>query len=512
MSEQGSFQVTASAGPAQALERTRRPDPCTVVIFGAAGDLTQRKIIPALYNLCLDGAPNEKLAVIGFARKAMTRDEFRTSVRETTGKFSRRKPDETVWPKFSNSLDYITGAFDSAEDFQKLKAKLAEADKNFGTAGNRVFYLSTPANMFPPILQNLKAAGLIYADASPGKAPWSRVIIEKPFGTDLATANELQGVVDACLDESQCYRIDHYLGKETVQNVLVLRYGNSIFEELWNRKYIDHVEITAAEELNVGNRARFYDQTGVIRDIVQNHLFQVMTLVAMEAPVSFAADEIRDEKAQVLRSLRPLPEDQITQNVVIGQYKGYHAEEGVKPGSRTPTYVAMKVMIDNWRWQGVPFYLRAGKCMTKRLTEVAIHFRQIPLCLFGKQDACQIIDQNVLAIRIQPDEGISLRFVSKVPGDELAVGNVLMDMSYSKAFNKAIAEAYERLIVDCMRGDATLFARSDEVNWSWRFCSPLIQALETRKDIPIPSYERGTAGPMEADKLIARDGRRWRSL
>ena len=341
--------------------------------------------------------------------------------------------------------------------------------------------------------------------------PFQRVIIEKPFGRDLASARALNELLGEYVDESQTFRIDHYLGKETVQNILVFRFGNSIFEPLWNRKYIDHVQITAAESIGVEKRGRFYDANGVLRDIVQNHLLQVLSLCAMEAPTSFGADDVRDAKLQVFRSLRPIVGPGIAKDVVRAQYRGYRQEEGVSADSVTPTFTAMKVMVDNWRWQGVPFYLRAGKHLADRRTEVSIHFQPIPLCLFSREEACQMFEPSVLILRIQPEEGISLRFMAKVPGEHIAVDTVAMNMSYADTFRKPLSEAYERLLVDCMKGDATLFARRDAVEQAWTFITPILEEWSADQT-DIATYEPGSDGPKEAHELLARDGRRWRGL
>jgi glucose-6-phosphate 1-dehydrogenase len=496
----------------QGLPIRREPttEPCALVIFGANGDLSRRKLVPALYNLMVDGALPKPIAIIGMDRRNVTPDEFRASLHESTGQFSRRQPiDSMTWNGFAAALDFTSGTFDDAKSYDRLKKMLEGTDRDRGTRGNRIFYLATPPQFFQVIIENLHAHGLLHRESTSPHEPFCRVIIEKPFGRDLLSAQALNELLAAYLDESQIFRIDHYLGKETVQNILVFRFGNSIFEPLWNRKYIDHVQIDAAESIGVEKRGRFYDSTGVLRDVAQNHLLQVLALSTMEPPTSFDADDVRDEKMQVFRALRPIHGAEVRTDVVRAQYRGYRNEEGVSPDSRTPTYVAMKVLIDNWRWQGVPFYLRAGKRLAAKRTIVSVHFQPVPLCLFPHLEACQMLEPNVLTLRIQPHEGVSLRFVAKVPGEQLAVGNVRMNMSYADAFHKPISEAYERLLLDCMRGDATLFMRRDGVEQAWRFVTPILEEWDAESRAPIPQYEPGSMGPPEADELIARDGRRW---
>jgi glucose-6-phosphate 1-dehydrogenase len=495
--------------PGPPLLKTARPEPCALVIFGAFGDLSRRKLVPALYNLMADGALPNPFAIIGLGRAAMTVDEFRAGLRESTAQFSRRQPiDSRTWDAIAAALDFVSGRFEDPKTYIALKERLAAADRDRGTRGNRIFYLATPPEYFPLILENLHRNGLLHKLSS-RREPFCRVIIEKPFGRDLHSGQALNELVAAYLDESQTFRIDHYLGKETVQNILVFRFGNSIFEPIWNRKYIDHVQIVAAESIGIEGRGQFYDKTGVLRDVVQNHLLQVLAFSAMEPPTSFAADDIRDEKAQVFRALRPIVGAEVSTHVVRAQYRGYREEAGVSPDSRTATYAALTLMIDNWRWQGVPFYLRTGKQLGAKRTDVSIHFQSVPLCLFGQMEACQILEPCVLTLRIQPHEGISLRFVAKVPGDQLSVCNVLMNMTYDEAFHTTISDAYERLLLDCMRGDATLFMRRDGVEEAWRFVTPILEAWDADARSPVPQYEPGTMGPPEADELIARDGRRW---
>jgi len=504
--------VAAEKIPGSPLLQELKAEPCAVVIFGVTGDLSKRKLIPALYNLMADRMLPEKFAVVGLTRGDDGPDQLRERFHESTAALGRRKSvDPETWKKFAAVLDFVNGRIDDPKAYTDLKAQLAVVDRKRGTQGNRIFYLATPPELFPVILKQLRESGLIYRTTGNGPSPFSRVVIEKPFGHDLASAHALNQLVGESLDETQTFRIDHYLGKETVQNILVFRYANSIFEPVWNRKHIDHVEITQAETIGVEKRGRFYDKTGVVRDIVQNHLLQVLALCAMEPPVSFGADDVRSEKVQVLRSLRPLTGPDVKRQVVRAQYEGYRKEEGVSPDSRTPTYVAMKVLIDNWRWQGVPFYLRAGKKLAQQITEVSIHFQSVPLYLFPQKKNCQHVEPNVLTLRIQPQEGISLRFVTKVPGDHLSVGNVHMNMSYADTFGKSLSEAYERLLLDCMRGDATLFARRDEVEEAWRFVTPILEAWEKDPD-PVNVYPPASSGPKEADELISADGRSFTKL
>ena len=491
-------------------EPAARPEPCAMVIFGASGDLTRRKLVPALYQLAADNQLPECFRIIGFARSKKSPEEFRRELHEGISQFARNQPpDNSLWDNFSPDIEYHQGDYDDLSAFQSLRERLQRMNETCSVGNNRLFYLATPPALYQTILGNLDAAGLIH---EPNKAPWSRVIIEKPFGRDLDSARSLNNFLAKTMDESQVYRIDHYLGKETVQNILVFRFANAIFEPLWNRNHIDHIQITAAETVGVEHRGAFYDETGVLRDFVQNHLLEVMTLCAMEQPVSFQADDIRDEKVKVLRSLKPLFGDGVRKDVVLGQYDGYCAEKDIGPDSRTPTYAALKVMVDNWRWQGVPFYLRTGKRLANRVTEVAIHFRSIPLCLFGKDEICQRLEPNVLTLRIQPEEGIRLKFGCKTPGDNLDVSNVLMDFGYARAFSKQPPDAYERLLVDAMRGDATLFARRDAVEYAWAFVTPILEASENNTAAPVALYAPGAQGPKEADALLVREGRLWDSL
>jgi glucose-6-phosphate 1-dehydrogenase len=494
------------------MHRGPAPEPCALVIFGATGDLTARKLVPAIYNLARSGGLPARFAVVGFARRPKDDDAFRAEMRAACERHSRTKPlDPAVWERCARGMRYCTGSFEDPAAFARLRVDLEACDRELGTAGNRLFYLSTPPSVYPAILRNLAGAGLVHP-VQPGEhtGPWSRVIVEKPIGRDLASAMELNELMAEVLDESQTYRIDHYLGKETVQNILVFRFGNAIFEPIWNRKYIDHVQITAAESIGVEGRGAFYEEAGVIRDIVQNHLLQVLALTALEPPISFGADDVRDESVQVLRCLRHYEGDEALHSTVVGQYGGYRGEPGVRKDSVTPTYVAMRMYIDNWRWHGVPFFLRAGKGLAKRVTEVAIQFQEVPLVLFDKGGVCNVVRPNTLVLRIQPDEGISMQFVSKVPGDDIEVAPVSMDFRYASGFGVDPPEAYERLILDCMRGDATLFIRRDGVEHAWRFIDPILAAHEEHSHPDFPSYERGSWGPTAADRLLAETQHRWR--
>jgi glucose-6-phosphate 1-dehydrogenase len=502
------------------LVEDRTGDACAVVIFGASGDLTKRKLVPALYNLAVSRSLPSGSAVVGVARREKSHDQFRAEMKEGVSQFSRRKPiDPTVWGDFERGVSYVQGSFDDPKTYEKLRGHLEELDAQRGTRGNRLYYLAVPPSEFPTIVGGLKGASLVHpADAVREGGPWTRVVFEKPFGHDLESAQALNATVGATFDESQVFRIDHYLGKETVQNLLVFRFANSLFEPVWNREHVDHVQITVAEEIGVEGRGKFYEQTGVTKDIVENHLMQLFCLVAMEPPISLAADAVRDEKVKVLKSLRAMEPSMVAENVVRGQYgrgfvrgdevPAYREEPDVAAQSRVETFVAMKVMVDNWRWGGVPFYVRAGKRLARRVTEIAIQFKKVPHTLFRAPDGG--ITPNVLAMRIQPDEGIALRFTTKEPGQHTILRDVAMDFRYGSAFGSNTPEAYERLLLDAMRGDATLFTRRDEVEEQWAFIDHVFDAWARDGGAPPPAYPSGSWGPDASDDLLARDGRRWR--
>ena len=498
---------------------SRTIDPCILVIFGATGDLTGRRLVPAIYQLGREGLLPSNFACVGFARRPKTDEQFRGELKEDIATYSRTKPvDETFWQSFQEQIYYHRSDFDNDQGYRDLALRLSQIDTRCGTRGNRIFYLSVPPKYFPMIIEKLRKFNLIY-DVGENEERWSRVIIEKPFGHDLNSSVELQTNIQKYLHESQTYRIDHYLGKETVQNLLVFRFANSIFESIWNYKYIDHVQITVAEEIGIGTRGAFFEDEGLLRDIVQNHMMQLVSLVAMEPPVNLSATAVRDEKVKVLHSIRPFAECDFEQHIVRGQYgsgyingesvPGYRQEANVSPDSKIETYLAMRLFIDNWRWASVPFYLRGGKRLPKRATEIAITFKDAPGFLFQSQG--RKIDPNVLAIRIQPNEGIALKINCKIPGPSSPVQPVKMDFRYGSYFGQSPPEAYERLIWDCMLGDSTLFARSDEVANSWKILTPILEYWNGSHP-KFPNYSSGTWGPAEADEMIAKDGRTWRIL
>ncbi|MEP6709042.1 MAG: glucose-6-phosphate dehydrogenase [Verrucomicrobiota bacterium] len=493
------------------------PQPCALVIFGATGDLTMRKLVPAIYNIAADGELPPAVSIIGFARRPKSDDEFRKEMEAAVRKFSRQTVRDELWNGFAKSIFYHPSEFGDEKGYERLTERLGQLDKECGTRGNRLFYFACSPDQFEPILKNLKKAGLSKAR----EGSWARVIVEKPFGTDLKSAQHLNQIVVSAFSEDQTYRIDHFLGKETAQNILVLRFANAIFEPLWNTRYIDHVQITAAETLGVEGRAGYYEGAGALRDMVQNHLLQLLCLVAMEPPTDLGADSIRDEKVKVVRSLRHFAEKDIVKSVVRGQYAAgaiggdrvpaYREEKNVNPKSQTETFVALRLLIDNWRWADVPIYVRVGKRLPKSGTEISVHFKKAPSVLFNKES--QALDQNVLVIRIQPDEGISLRMQAKMPGTSFRIEPVKMDFHYGTSFGKASPEAYERLLLDAMSGDATLFARRDEVEQAWAFIDMIEHAWAAKENAPgLFTHPAGSWGPDEADELLARDGRAWRRL
>jgi glucose-6-phosphate 1-dehydrogenase len=476
------------------------------VIFGATGDLAQRKLLPALYNLAGRGLLPAQFAMIGLGRTELSNEAFRRFAHEAVESHSRTALDERMWDGFAQLLHYEFGSFDDELAFRRLAERLEKIDAAHGTEGNRAYYFSTPPSFFPVILDQMGKAGL---NRPPG---FVRVIIEKPFGRSLATARELADVAHQSFTEDQIYRIDHYLGKEAVQNIFVFRFANTILEPVWNNRYVDHVQITVAESLGVEHRGSFYEETGVVRDIVQNHLLQVLSLVAMEPPARFGADDVRDEKVKVLRAMRPMDPDA----AVRGQYgpghvagkpvPGYTDEPEIPRDSSTATYVAARLLVDNWRWAGTPFYMRTGKRLPKRVTEVAVQFTEVPHLPFTR-DVAEYLEADSLVLRIQPDEGITLRFGAKVPAPKVRVRMVNMDFMYGSAFLNELPEAYETLLLDVMRGDATLFARQDSVERSWEIVEPVLERWESGAPQVYPS---GTWGPDAAEDMMARDGRRWR--
>jgi len=488
-------------------------EPCSVILFGASGDLAKRKVIPAMYDLAQHNSLGERYAIIGFARTPMTDESFRATIGEAAKTISEVGPiDPAKWNDFSSNLYYSAGEYGDLNSYAQLAKRLTEIDKEKKLGGNRLFYLSTPPEVYPDIVEQLGRAGL----AKPSNPnSWVRIIIEKPFGRDLASARELNKIVLDVFEEKQVYRIDHYLGKDTVQNLLVLRFGNGIFEPLWNRNYVDHVQITAAETLGVERRGGFYETAGALRDMIQSHVLQLTSLTAVEPPASFDATAVRNEKLKVLQSIRPFNLEMVAQSVVRGQYApgtvngkklaGYRDEPGVNPNSRTETFVAMKVLIDNWRWAGVPFYLRTGKRLAKRTTEIMIQFRCAPHIVFRERE----VEPNRLVLNIQPDEGISVSFGAKRPGTEMSIGNVTMNFSYREAFGGASRSAYATLVNDCLRGDATLFDRGDSVEAAWSLVDPILDVWSAARTGKVPTYPAGTWGPKESDQLLERDDRQW---
>ncbi|MBT3313883.1 MAG: glucose-6-phosphate dehydrogenase [Anaerolineae bacterium] len=471
----------------------------SIIIFGASGDLTWRKLIPALYNNFKKGRLDECANVVGFARRPYDNETFRARLREGVQKFSPDTFDEKIWGDFVTRIHYFRGNLDQADDFAKLHTFLHGLE---GDNANRLYYLATAPSFYAPVAGFLGKAGMSKEDAD----KWRRIIIEKPFGRDLASAQALNRAVHAAFEERQVYRIDHYLGKETSQNILFFRFANTIFEPLWNRGYINNIQISVAESVDVGERAGYYDKSGVLRDMFQNHLFQLLALVAMEAPASFDADAVRNEKAKVFQSIRPID----LNDTVRAQYEGYAQAEGVAPNSQTPTYAALKLFIDNWRWQGVPFYLRSGKALKHKNSEIIIEFQRPPHLMFDLPEG-RDFTPNILSICIQPDEGIQLRFEAKVPDSDQEMRSVNMDFAYDDFFDGAtIPEAYERLLLEALDGDASLFTRSDEITASWRIIDPVINSWAERAQPKLATHKKGEWGPEESTALLARDGHQWR--
>ncbi len=476
----------------------------TLIIFGASGDLTHRKLMPALFNLHTKRRLPPGFNALGMARSSMSDEAFRQTMREGAQTFARTTFDAQAWDDFAPRLSYEPGDPTHPECLSALQRRLSDLEAPGDGAANRLYYLATPPHVYSDITLSLGHADMLREDAG-----WRRVVVEKPFGHDLASARALNDALHQVLAESQIYRIDHYLGKETVQNVLMLRFANSIFEPLWNRNYVDHVQITVAESVGVKHRARFYDRVGVLRDMFQNHIMQLLSLVAMEPPASFDADSLRNERVKVLRSVRPIPVDEIQAHAVFGQYQGYLEEEGVASGSRTPTFAALRFFIDNWRWQGVPFYMRSGKALATKTTEVVIRFKSVPHLMFPLPPDKQI-RPNALSLCLQPDEGIHLRFEAKVPDTVAETRSVDMEFHYADSFGaNALPEAYERLLLDALNGDPSLFTRADTIELAWGLIDPILQSLEDPGNPPPVSYAQGSWGPAEAQDFIAQDGRAW---
>jgi glucose-6-phosphate 1-dehydrogenase len=499
---------------ADPLRFERRAPPCAIVIFGANGDLTKRKLMPALFRLACDGRIPPTFAVIGNSRTDMPDDEFRGKMREAVEHFSEDSPfDPALWDSFASNVFYVAGDMKDAGLYQRLTEKLAEIEQSHRTGGNVLFYLSTQPSYYSPVVDCLGQAGLQHGNG------WRRVVVEKPFGHDLATARELNADIQRVFPERDVYRIDHYLGKETVQNILAFRFGNGIFEPLWDRRYISHVQITAAESIGVEGRGAYYQEAGALRDMIQNHLMQVMATIGMEPAAVFEADAVRDERAKFLRSIRPIKAADVKKYAVAGQYwrarigteeaPGFLEEPGVDPNSQTDTYAAVTFFVDNWRWAGIPFYLRSGKRLPKRVTDIAIHFNEAPHSPFSDGALSDAARPNLLIIRIQPEEGISLRFLSKQPGSGMQLRPVSMDFNYGSSFGERSPSAYETLLLDAMIGDPTLYTRQDMVEASWAAVEPILEAWRNTT-FDFPNYAAGTWGPAAADEMLERQGHRWR--
>jgi glucose-6-phosphate 1-dehydrogenase len=487
------------------------------VIFGAAGDLTKRKLIPALCNLWNEKLLAPEFAILGLGRTALDTDAYREKVAEDLQKYATHALAPEVIEGVLSRLHYFAADFTDAKAYKKIAAELERIDAEHGTQGNRLYYLSTAPEFFAPIITQLGAAGLLKEEGD----RWRRVIVEKPFGTDLASARALNAELRRTVREEQIYRIDHYLGKETVQNILMFRFANGMFEPIWNRQYIDNVQITVAESIGVESRGGYYDKAGALRDMVPNHILQLLSLVAMEPPTSFEAEAVREEKAKVLRSVQPMSPERVLTHTVRGQYgegvvdgkhvPAYRSEERVDPKSNTETFAAMELSVDNWRWADVPFYLRTGKSMARRVSEIAIQFRRPPLLLF-RNTPVDHLSRNVLVIRVQPDEGITLRFGAKIPGPSVRLSNVAMDFRYKDHFTQPPSTGYETLIYDCLKGDPTLFQRADMVEMGWAIVQPMLEVWSALPPRTFPNYAAGSWGPKEADELLERDGRKWRRI
>ena len=499
------------------VETPSAPGPCVMIIFGSTGDLTTRKLIPALLNLAQENFLSKQFAVIGFAGNDIDTETFRKSLGEELPRFTKDPIDLKQWDWLSERTYYVKGDFLDPEAYKRLREQIAQVDKAHATRGNKFFYLAVAPRFFSAIVDQLGLANLTKQEND----HWTRVIVEKPFGHDLSSAKQLNCDLKKVLSEKQIYRIDHYLGKETVQNVMVFRFTNNIIEPLWNRNYVDHVQITAAETVGVEHRGGFYETAGALRDMVPNHLFQLLTMCAMEPPISFDADEVRNKQAEVLHAIQPLSPEEVLTSMVRGQYGegqidgervvGYRSEPDVSPTSNTETFVALKLLIDNWRWAGVPFYLRTGKSLAQRATEIVIQFRRTPFVLF-RNTAVKNVETNRLVIHIQPDEGISLSFGAKVPGAVMRLGLVNMDFDYKTYFGAEHGTGYERLLRDCMAGDATLFQRADMVEAGWNVIQPVLDVWHALPARGFPNYAAGSWGPLEADELLERDGRAWRRI
>jgi glucose-6-phosphate 1-dehydrogenase len=504
----------AAANPLRAgLPADRITSPCSTVFFGASGDLFKRMLLPAIYAMHLKGTLPSDFALVGFARTAYTDDTFREYCRKQLEVFmpAEGKPQGALWEDFVRRISYVTADFTDESHFLRLKDRLAQNDREFGTAGNHLFYLATPPSVFPEIIKHLKRAGLEKSDQG-----WTRIVVEKPFGTDLQSARMLQKAIEAVFPENEIYRIDHYLGKEPVQDIIALRFANTIFEPIWNRNYVQNVQITSAESLGVEERGGYYDHAGALRDMIQNHVINLLALVAMEAPISSNADDIRNEKYKVLSAIEPPTHEEVWSMSARGQYgpgtidgrpvKGYRQEPDVAPTSNTETYAALRLGIENWRWAGVPFYLRSGKRLPRKVSEIAVTFKAIPHRFYG--ESTDKIEPNVLVIKIEPDEGISMRFEAKVPGPKDHVRSVYMDFSYGSGFGVQSPPAYERLIGDAMLGDQTLFTRWDAVERAWEIVTPILEVWQNTKDFSFPNYAAGSQGPESAKALFSD----WRHL